>query len=44
MVSTPIEGAAEVLYGLGAAIGADQGTELPAAYLHLSRYLKPTPT
>ncbi len=35
------EGAAEVLYGLGAAIGTDQGTELPAAYLHLSRYLKP---
>ena len=30
-----------MLYGLGAAIGADQGTELPAAYLHLSRYLKP---
>lgn len=41
VASTPIEGAAEVLYGLGAAIGADQGTELPAAYLHLSRYLKP---
>ena len=41
VVATPAEGAAEVLYGLGAAIGADQGTELPAAYLHLSRYLKP---
>lgn len=41
VASTPSEGAAEVLYGLGAAIGADQGTELPAAYLHLSRYLKP---
>ena len=35
------DGAAEVLYGLGAAIGTDQGTELPAAYLQLSRYLKP---
>jgi tetratricopeptide (TPR) repeat protein len=35
------EGAAEVLYGLGAAIGTDQGTELPAAYLHLARYLEP---
>lgn len=41
VASTAREGAAEVLYGLGAAIGADQGTELPAAYLHLSRYLKP---
>ena len=41
VAATPIEGAAEVLYGLGAAIGTDQGTELPAAYLHLSRYLKP---
>jgi tetratricopeptide (TPR) repeat protein len=42
VASTPVEGAAEVLYGLGAAIGTDQGTELPAAYLHLSRYLKPS--
>ena len=41
VAASPIEGAAEVLYGLGAAIGIDQGTELPAAYLHLSRYLKP---
>ncbi len=41
VAATAIEGAAEVLYGLGAAIGTDQGTELPAAYLHLSRYLKP---
>ncbi|MCB1500668.1 MAG: tetratricopeptide repeat protein [Bauldia sp.] len=42
VASTPVEGAAEVLYGLGAAIGTDQGTELPAAYLHLSRFLKPS--
>lgn len=41
VAASPTEGAAEVLYGLGAAIGTDQGTELPAAYLHLSRYLKP---
>ncbi len=41
VAATPTDGAAEVLYGLGAAIGIDQGTELPAAYLHLSRYLKP---
>ncbi len=41
VAATPVEGAAEVLYGLGAAIGTDQGTELPAAYLHLSRHLKP---
>jgi tetratricopeptide (TPR) repeat protein len=41
VAASATEGAAEVLYGLGAAIGTDQGTELPAAYLHLSRYLKP---
>jgi len=41
VASTAVEGAAEVLYGLGAAIGTDQGAELPAAYLHLSRFLKP---
>lgn len=41
LVSSTVEGAAEVLYGLGAAIGTDEGTELPAAYLHLSLYLKP---
>jgi tetratricopeptide (TPR) repeat protein len=41
IVASPADGAAEVLYGLGAAIGTDQGTELPAAYLQLARYLKP---
>ncbi len=34
-------GAAEVLYGLGSAIGGDNGPELPAAYLRLSTYLNP---
>ena len=34
-------GAADVLYGIGSAIGADQGTELPAAYLQLALYLVP---
>jgi len=34
-------GAAAVLYGLGSAIGGDDGPELPAAYLQLARYLDP---
>ncbi len=34
-------GAAEALYGLGSAIGTDQGPELPAAYLRLATYLDP---
>jgi tetratricopeptide (TPR) repeat protein len=34
-------GAAEVLYGLGSAIGTDEGVELPAAYLQLAHYLDP---
>jgi Flp pilus assembly protein TadD len=32
-------GVAEALYGLGSAIGTDDGPELPAAYLRLSAYL-----
>ena len=42
MVNNPLEGTAEVLYGLGAAIGTDEGTELPAAYLHLASFLDPS--
>lgn len=38
-VSTMEAGAAEALYGLGSAIGTDQGPELPAAYLRLATYL-----
>jgi tetratricopeptide (TPR) repeat protein len=34
-------GAAEVLYGLGSAIGTDDGAELPAAYLQLAHFLDP---
>jgi tetratricopeptide (TPR) repeat protein len=34
-------GAADVLYGIGAAIGTDQGPELPGAYLRLSAFLDP---
>ena len=34
-------GVAEALYGLGAAIGTDDGPELPAAYLRLASYLDP---
>ncbi|MYZ49820.1 tetratricopeptide repeat protein [Propylenella binzhouense] len=40
-VSGPVEGAAEVLGGLGAAIGQDGGLELSALYLRLSLYLAP---
>ncbi len=36
-------GVAEVLYGLGSAIGTDDGPELPAAYLRLSAYLNASP-
>lgn len=37
----PKDGVAEVLYGLGSAIGLDDGPELPAAYLQLAHFLKP---
>ena len=39
LAKTAAAGAAEVLYGLGSAIGTDDGTELPAAYLQLAAYL-----
>ena len=38
----PRPASAEVLYGLGSAIGTDDGPELPAAYLRLAAYLDPT--
>lgn len=39
-VTTTVNGGvAEALYGLGSAIGVDDGPELPAAYLRLSAYL-----
>jgi tetratricopeptide (TPR) repeat protein len=41
IATTPQQGVAEALYGLGSAIGTDQGVELPAAYLQLARYLDP---
>ncbi len=41
VAATPQAGAAEVLYGLGSAIGLDDGPELPAAYLQLAHYLNP---
>jgi tetratricopeptide (TPR) repeat protein len=40
-VTTARQGAAEVLYGLGVAIGTDQGPELPALYLRLAALLDP---
>ncbi len=39
LATTVPTGVAEVLYGLGSAIGVDDGPELPAAYLRLSAYL-----
>jgi tetratricopeptide (TPR) repeat protein len=42
IAASPQQGAAEVLYGLGTAIGTDEGMELPAAYLQLARDLNPS--
>ncbi len=42
LVNGVSEGASEVLFGLGAALGRDGGTELPKIYLQLSLYLNPT--
>jgi tetratricopeptide (TPR) repeat protein len=41
IASEATTGAAEVLYGLGTAIGGDDGPELPAAYLRLALHLDP---
>src|SRR5499426_503172 len=42
MVDTPQAGAAEVLYGLGAALGRRGGEDLGLIYLQLSLYLAPS--
>jgi tetratricopeptide (TPR) repeat protein len=42
MVDTPQAGAAEVLYGLGAALGRHGGEDLGLIYLQLSLYLAPS--
>jgi len=42
MVDTPQAGAAEVLYGLGAALGQHGGEDLGLIYLQLSLYLAPS--
>ena len=42
MIDTPQAGAAEVLYGLGAALGRRGGEDLGLVYLQLSLYLAPT--
>jgi tetratricopeptide (TPR) repeat protein len=41
LIKDASEGAAEVLYGLGSAIGIDDGAELPQGYLQLALFLKP---
>jgi tetratricopeptide (TPR) repeat protein len=40
--SSPQTGAADVLYGIGSAIGVEDGAELPQSYLQLAHYLKPS--
>jgi tetratricopeptide (TPR) repeat protein len=40
-VSTPAEGAAETLAGIGAAVGQEGGTEVASLYLRLALYLDP---
>src|SRR5262249_2607093 len=42
MVDTPHAGAAEVLYGLGAALGRQVGEDVGLIYLQLSLYLAPS--
>jgi len=42
LVSDPAAGMAEILYGLGSAIGRDGAEELSTAYLQLSLHLDPT--
>jgi tetratricopeptide (TPR) repeat protein len=42
LADTPQEGAAEVLYGLGAALGRRGGEDLGLIYLQLSLYLAPS--
>lgn len=41
LATTAATGVAEALYGIGSAIGTDDGPELPAAYLRLAAYLNP---
>lgn len=41
LASSSRTGAAEVLFGLGSALGRDGGSELPKIYLQLSLYLNP---
>jgi tetratricopeptide (TPR) repeat protein len=40
-VATPVQGAAEALAGLGAAVGQEGGTEVAFLYLRLALYLDP---
>lgn len=42
IVTTAQSGAAEVLYGLGTAFGADDGTRIAAAYLQMAHFLDPS--
>ncbi|HRD76377.1 MAG TPA: tetratricopeptide repeat protein [Hyphomicrobiaceae bacterium] len=42
LIETPVDGLAELFYGLGAALASDGGVSLGAIYLQLSLYLKPS--
>lgn len=42
LVTTPAAGAAEVLYGIGAALGRQGGEDLALVYLQLGRWLDPS--
>ncbi|MCK0198026.1 tetratricopeptide repeat protein [Ancylobacter sp. 6x-1] len=42
LIETPAQGAAEVLYGLGAALGRQGGEDLALVYLQLARWLDPS--
>ena len=41
LIEDPMAGAAEVLYALGAAIGSEEATDLPATYFQLALRLRP---
>ncbi len=41
LVATPVEGAAEALYGIAVVLAGERSTELPLVYLQLALYLRP---
>lgn len=41
LIATPVEGAAEALYGIAVVLAGERSTELPLVYLQLALYLRP---